>query len=489
MKLFDPNSMFITLVGRLLCILSLVYGFLIGVWLVILVYGDKVLHGFGDNCGSEFGRQLVLVLVPFGLQLLFLVICVWLLRLCRKRGWDSTGGWRTGILILLVAVLGVMSIDSSPINNDYTAADVQIQGRDVEASYHTLMKYFEKDKSLKVISPYEMAKSWYAVDTNVVAYSNIIEKAWTDSIEARTAIHQLGEYDVIADLAPGVPLDTNTPILSFVALRNLGQTYRPYCLLKTENGESIEAARQIAEFHSIVMKLQSNSALLITKMIFSALSCLDMATACEILRHPKCAPEAVSILANAFPSIPSKDVSLRSPMICEYLWLKNICETYPADRFLDIYAWNGEHPGFAHRSASRILVFFTFKRNRTVRMLKLWYETLIAGASQCPMKVFDTQVFFDEHPLRPQLDNLGGWCLMQTAIPSFARAAATASRTKVLSDLLAIELHKRLGEPIDIPDFYSGKPYFVDEKTGKLTSVGPDGIAGTKDDIQLGESF
>jgi hypothetical protein len=105
------------------------------------------------------------------------------------------------------------------------------------------------------------------------------------------------------------------------------------------------------------------------------------------------------------------------------------------------------------------------------------------------MKIPDTQAFAEEHFSRPRLNNLAGWYLLRNYLCSFSRAADSASRTKVLSDLLEIELHKRLGEPIDIPDFYSGKPYFVDPQNVKLTSVGPDGIAGTKDDIQLGQSF
>jgi hypothetical protein len=489
MKLFGPNSLFITLVGCLLSIFSLVYGVLIGVWLVFYLYGQRMFGPHSNDFTSSILLQLLSILFPFGLPLLLLLICICFLWLCWKRGWDSSGGWRIVILVLLVVVLGVMSIDSPPIKDDYTTADVLIKGRDAEASYQTLMKYFGKDKSLKVVSPHEMAKAWYAVDTNLVAYSNIIEKAWNDSVEARRAMHQLGEYDVIVDITPAVSLGTNTPRVSFLALRNLAQTYRPYCLLRTENGESVEAARQLAEFHSAVMKLQRNSALLVTKMIFIALSRQDMETAYGILQHPKCAPEAVSILANAFPSVPGKDVSLRSPMICEYLGLKNICETFPSDKYVEMFRTYKESPGFIRRNVSRILCHLTFRRNTTVRMFKVWFDPLIAGASQSPMKVLDTEVFFEEHPIRPELTNPGGWCLALVALPSFARSADTASRTKVLSDLLAIELHKRSGDPIDIPDFYSGKPYFVDEKTGKLTSVGPDGIAGTKDDIQLGQSL
>ena len=489
MKLFGRDFRFITIIGWLLSILSLIYGALIGVWIILLKYGENAIRGDFSNYDSELGRQLMFAIVPFGLPFLLLVVCVWLLWLCRKRGWDGNGRWRTALLVLLVAILGVMSIDSAPIKNDYTTLDILTQGRDAKVSYQTLMKYFKKGDSLKIVSPYELCKSDFGTDTNVTAYSEIIEKTWNDSSYSRTVIDKLATYDVVADLIPGVPVGTNIPIVSFVAFRNLSQIYQSHSLLKTENGESVEAARELAEFHSLALKTHQNSSLFMTKMIFSSLMRQDMETAYRIVQNPKCAPEAVRILANAFPPVPDKDVSLRSPMIALYLHLKNICETVPSEEYLELYRPPQDNPSFLHRNILPILVSLTFKRNTTIHIIKRCLEPVIAGASQRPMKMPDTEAFIREHFLRPKLNNLAGWYFVRNCLNSYSRAADAASRTKVLSNLLAIELHKRLGEPIDIPDFYSGKPYFVDAKTGKLTSVGPDGIAGTKDDIQLGQSF
>ena len=55
------------------------------------------------------------------------------------------------------------------------------------------------------------------------------------------------------------------------------------------------------------------------------------------------------------------------------------------------------------------------------------------------------------------------------------------------SDLLAIELNARLGKKVVLQDYYTGGEYLVDEKTGEFYSKGPDGIAGTEDDVQLGK--
>ena len=57
------------------------------------------------------------------------------------------------------------------------------------------------------------------------------------------------------------------------------------------------------------------------------------------------------------------------------------------------------------------------------------------------------------------------------------------------SDLLAMEISRQLGEDFEVPDYFTGGRYFVDEKTGELCSVGPDKLPGTADDIRLGKDW
>lgn len=72
-------------------------------------------------------------------------------------------------------------------------------------------------------------------------------------------------------------------------------------------------------------------------------------------------------------------------------------------------------------------------------------------------------------------------------IPSFSRCFDTAVKTKVLSDLLAIEIGNRLNQPVVLNDYYSNGPYGRDKRTGRAFSVGPDKKPNTDDDVVLGK--
>ena len=88
--------------------------------------------------------------------------------------------------------------------------------------------------------------------------------------------------------------------------------------------------------------------------------------------------------------------------------------------------------------------------------------------------------------MNPNFKNMVGQ-LLAVAIPTSSKTSENAWKMKVLSALLAVELHRRLGEKLVLTDAYTGKPYFVDEATGVASSVGPDGKPGTADDIKLGD--
>ena len=139
------------------------------------------------------------------------------------------------------------------------------------------------------------------------------------------------------------------------------------------------------------------------------------------------------------------------------------------------------------RNVSRVTAFLFFKRNSTVRDLKAHHELLVAGADKRPPDSRAADEFSERYVTRPGLANLGGWFLVATATPSFVKAQAETSKYKVLSDLLALELNRRLGKDLEIPDYYTGGKYLFDEATGAFSSAGPDGKAGTKDDVVLGQ--
>lgn len=111
---------------------------------------------------------------------------------------------------------------------------------------------------------------------------------------------------------------------------------------------------------------------------------------------------------------------------------------------------------------------------------------MIDGAIKHPPSMADADFFGNTYRRRPDIRNLGGWFLVSIAVPSFAKAGTSAIKTKVLSDLLAIEIGDRLNQPVVLQDYYSGDVYKRDARTGRAFSVGPDMKAGSDDDIVLG---
>jgi len=60
---------------------------------------------------------------------------------------------------------------------------------------------------------------------------------------------------------------------------------------------------------------------------------------------------------------------------------------------------------------------------------------------------------------------------------------------RIVSELLALEIHDRLGQPLDVMDDpYTRRPYWRDEATGEWFSAGSDGLPGTADDLSVKKS-
>jgi hypothetical protein len=180
----------------------------------------------------------------------------------------------------------------------------------------------------------------------------------------------------------------------------------------------------------------------------------------------------------------------------EYVWLAGICDHYVGTtNFLDIFGLVGvaqpKSPSFSlvRQGGSRLAYYLTFKKNRTLAVLGRHDELLVEGARKHPPDLSAAEDFVVNYCRHPDIRNLGGSVLIAVGIPSFARAAVNSVRTKVLSDLLAMEIAERLGEPAVLPDYYGSGPYQRDPQAGRFFSVGPDGKAGTDDDLFFGKDW
>lgn len=458
-------------------VLSIIYSLLLSTYAFLLL-----LHG---------------ALVPFvpvlfaTLLALFAGCCLIVFRACRKRGLDSSGWWRCAVIIVLSALLAFLMVDAPQIEKDYVLHDIVSTNKNILESYDTLM-LLRKDGELKVdatITP----QMYSQLQTNSVAHSELIYHAWDNITEARSVIEKLDTYLGIADLTPEVELSTNTPILNFVALRSIGWTYAAYARLMTAEGHPDKGVQHLATLHSVTRKALPHAAILIDKMIWIAIANNNIETAFSVIQDPHCTSNTLGLLKQAFPSISEDRVSLQRVLIGEYVGLKAICDAdLKPSNFFDAFVMVevGEPQrvtSLLRRTTSSLVYHLTFRKNRTFRDLRKHYDLLIDGAAKHPPNMRDADIFADAYCHRLDIRNPGGWYLVSIAVPSFERSCEAAVKTKVLSDLLAIEIGHRLNQPVVLQDYYSDDAYKRDNQTDRVFSVGPDGMPHTDDDIILGK--
>lgn len=459
-------------------------------WIVIillsLIYGTiscVYLHLFyqsGDN------NVVYIPALPILFTVLVIGVCVLVTLGCRKTRWDN---WRAGVLVLFTLPLIWLAIDAPPVENDYTRADIAPPSKESEKSYDVFMTYRKGE------GPYFSIDAPHVTGleaiTNALPYAEEIEKAWNDISTGRDYIEKLDTFDQIVDLIPSIPLDYETPTIEFITLRTIAQIYWAYAALKTEEGKPEEGARYLVQLHSVCRKALPNCATLLSKMIWTAIAGGNIQTAYHIANRPNCTLETWKILKNGFKPLTKEDMSLRRPLIAEYLLAKNVCESYlTVTNLFDVFTGTTtelQKPSqrFLKNTFSRIILLFCFNRNRTIRDFKIYHDPIIAGATKYPPDISSTTNM--PYTQRLQLRNPAGQLLVSIARPPFwFRSTKAAFDKKVLSDLLAIYLSERLGDKIELTDPYTGKPYIIDEKTGIAISAGPDGISDTEDDIKLG---
>ncbi|MBI2437655.1 MAG: hypothetical protein HYV36_02420 [Lentisphaerae bacterium] len=481
--------------------MKLIIGWLYAV-ILCLIYG-LLLSAYGCSLrfhDSHEPRLSFLFLLFLALLAVFIGCCFSLSWLWRRRNWDSRGRWRFAFLVLLTIPIVCLMRDATPIEHDYSMKDIVPGDPKILASYDTLM-LFRKGGGMEVKTtdtsanyPQFQTNILANLLTNTLAYSESISYAWNSIAPARSVIEKLDTYPGIADLTPQVPLGTNTPIPNFVTLRSISWTYTAYASLKTAQGHPEEGVKQLAKIQSVTRKALPNSALLINKMIWIAIARNNIEAAYVILQQPQCTPESLKILKEAFPSISAEDVSLRHVFIGEYLFLKSCVDWLRPSTFFDAFSLievvgtTPKPPSLFRKAVSSFVYYLAIRKNRTFRDFRKHFDLLVEGAGKHPPDMSRADRFVKNYIRHPDIRNLGGWFMVSVTTPSFTRASVTAVNTKVLSDLLAIEIGNRLNQPVVLDDYYSDGPYGRDERTGRAFSVGPDKKPNTYDDILLGKN-
>lgn len=453
-------------------LISLAYSYVVATYMYMRCLGDS----------NVYSQSPMVVCV--GLFFILIGLCMGVARLFRR----NKGALKVylGYIVLAVLMLPLLWLyhDDPPLDDDYSLQDVLTGDPAMQASYGTLFK-------LRKRPPVEMKSRLTPalcseILTNSVAYSELIEEQWGRIAEWRSIIETLDSFPGLVDLTPDTQLQSTTPIISYVKLRIIAQTYRAHALLLAEQGNSAEAARILAQLRSVTRKALPHMSILVDKMIWIAVAKMNIESAAAIMRHKNCTREALIILRKHFRPLSENDTSIRRVLITEYLFMKSLCENSLSPGCLsdDFGAANTSVLG---RRPVRIIGYPMLRKNRTCRTLRKICDLSIEGSELHPPDMTKVESALDDYISKPDIRNMDGWFLVAIAIPSFTKAAQIAVETRILSELLFVELGWHLCETSDgIQDYYADAPYAKDDVTGYAFSLGPDGIAKSSDDIMIG---
>ncbi len=374
------------------------------------------------------------------------------------------------------------AIDAPPLENDYVKEDVI---KKANGSY-AYLDIFNKADTDKLKKANQKIGEGYKGKVGIKAFDQV----WEEIADYRQVIGALDKFNVICDLPEGEELGMDTPFLHFTALREITKIYQKYFLLKISQGKGEEAAKHICRLYRVARKGMTDSTLLISKMIFTSLVNQITDTAYVAVLNKKCDKKTLYILKENFTLLDLEELSLKRPVIAEYIILKNTMREEPSPKtLLDSFAvvsGNIKKEKNSFGPASYLAFYFGFHPNRSLMKMKEYFELLLEAQENFPVKTIKAEQYFDEYSRRPPVRNMIGWVLNTIAIPNFEIYHNKTANAKVKSDLLALTIHKKLKKPLKIMDFYTKDSYKYKIKNGFIEYPGKDGTFGNQDDIILG---
>ena len=385
------------------------------------------------------------------------------------------------------------SRDAPPIPNDYTIADLRSAPAECAGSFEILKTLIDEDLNIPDAPAIGLSEG----DIDMVAEirgvlqegtaaeiaqvlshdANDIKAAWTASETARNVIHRLNEFPEIADLTePG----TGFKMMRWANLVELTHLYHAYAHLQTGQDDIHSFTLELIELDSVFRKFSLNARLFIERLICHLCIETDIDTANAIVNHPNTLRNTVELLAKEFTPLTEEHLSLRNGVLSEYLFTKNsISDTLGTSRA-------GKTP--------------LLKRNSTLRVYKNCCDGWLNAAKQDgDVAITKLSAWPDHYPFKEPdplstrgslpliyscYNPLGSKCIRMLGF-FYNRDPKRSSDLPVCADLLQIVLNKRLGREVSLKASAYSDEYIVDLKNEKIFNPGPDGKAGTKDDIKL----
>jgi len=403
----------------------------------------------------------------------------------------------TALLILsslMMLILNYLRFDAPPIVNDYTIKDIKSAAPECNQTYDLLYSLGTEDKNVKGapaigLSAKEIGKieeiNNILKDSDLQTISQRLEEneedillIWENAEKGRDILAKLDSFPEIADLQePG--LQTVVPFLANI--RRLAFLQRYYICLQSCKGNHEDAISGLIRFDSIFRKMNLNARWIFTKLVCIACFNINIQTANFIINNPETPQELLVVLKQHIVPFSGEHTSLRNCAIFGYLAFKN--EMTKISNKLRLRSKYSYYSPLKLNSALRLYKnisdeWIAIEENQTqTRELRVW-PTLYPNL---PVRI-DSE---GKLAWYYKIYNPVGALMIEMLTPAIERLNEIRKKFEIHSDLLQIVLNKRLGEEVSLKARSYSDEYIIDIENKIIFSPGPDGEAGTKDDIKL----
>ena len=395
-----------------------------------------------------------------------------------------------------------LSLDASPIPNDYTIADLQSADPQYNHTYDLLLSLsaeeydpngapaigLGKDDLDMLTKLYEeLEDKEHAELAEIIASNNeIVNNLWERSQKGRNVINQLCMSEQIADLTKPSIVESMEDCNISSNLKYLWQINCLYVFLQSINGEHEVAAEKLVDFDLVFRKLGVNARSFITKLICYAIFTKNINAANFIVNNPDTPQDVLNRLEGHFEPLTEQHSSLRNCFIWEYLAFKKDIGT-------DGKIFEEVDSADSYRKLSQLL-----KHNSTSRLYRNCCDCWICldsgrnlpetRLSVWPCAVNWPEVSFDDDDKLPwyyYCYNPIGSMLTRMMMPAVEKVLKIKTKILVRDDLFQIVLAMRMGSEYSLQARAYDDEYIIDLEKKIIYSPGPDGEPFTDDDIKL----
>jgi uncharacterized protein with PQ loop repeat len=394
-------------------------------------------------------------------------------------------------IILEMISLTYWRIDAAPIPNDYTIFDLRSALPLWYGTYNLLNRLGDKSEdlldapaiglssedleNLEEINNIFKEKDLQAISKQLQTHADDIISIWKNAEKGRDILSKLAVFPEIADLSE--PDLRNYNFRWMKNFRRLIFLHRAYICLQSCQSNHEVAIDELIRLDTIFKKMSLNARSLVKKLICLACFRINIETANFIVNNPGTPNEIVLLLKQRMISFSGDHVSLRNPIIFEYLMFRNELRKITRE------------PRF------RYSYFSPLKLNSTLRLYRNFCTKWISlSEHRIPIEEFRIwPIFYPNMHVQMGFENKLPWyykaynpmgsLFVSILTPAAENILKIRTKLRVQSDMLQIVLNKRLGKEASLKARAYSDEYIVDIGNRKIFSPGPDGKADTNDDI------